>query len=351
MISDIYYRKKMKMPYLSLIFIFTCFLVSIPTYFFPELYKIFNGRSQPIYFWQHITFVFEHGSSTLPLFVHLLANALVIAFFGVITERILGIRRFFILSISSFLVYYFYFHVNNLSGNGASGVIWSYTAVSFFSIIHMYKLDKNKLKKDRLYYLAILLLVLTWIVITLIDFTMVKELSYGIKSHIQSVIIGFVFALIWRDHIKSRIDRIINGDTNDSADLSIVDKSIVSFSLIIPLTILVILLMFFNGALTSHISPTKVKKITPMKNITEINESDNEIEIIFTHPMKEINSIQKSIAGRKKCSIKSKWIDNKTYIIKFSRNLYSDEKVKIILDKIYDSKGRIFNEDIILEYE
>ena len=352
MISDIYYRKKINTPYLSLIFIFTCLLVSIPTYFFPELYQIFNGSSQEIYLWQHITFIFEHGSNTLPLFVHLLTNISVIAFFGVISERILGVKRFLILSLSSFVIYYIYFHINNLSGNGASGVIWSYTSVSFFSIIYMYKFNKNKLKEDRLYYLAILLLIFTWAGVTIADFIINKELSYGIGSHIISVLVGFGFVLIWKNHIEKRIDKIISKDIDIKLDLSKLEKIIVKISLVVPIMILVVLLMFFNGLLTSHISPSKVESINPVSNnITAINKSNNQIEIKFTYPMKEINSIHSSIIGRKKCSIKSKWIDNKTYIIKFNRKLYSDEKVKIILSEIYDSKGRVFNDDIILEYD
>ena len=77
MLSDIYYRKKLGIPYLSLIFLATCFLVSIPSYFFPELIKVLGGMKPMNYPWQYITMVFGHGFfRSSHNFIHLLVNAI-----------------------------------------------------------------------------------------------------------------------------------------------------------------------------------------------------------------------------------------------------------------------------------
>lgn len=98
MVSDILYKKKLGIPYLTLILAISCILVSVPTYFYPELYDVF-GWEKPIYYpWQVVTHHLQHGSymGLLPLPLHLICNLTVIMTFGVISEKVLGVKRFFI---------------------------------------------------------------------------------------------------------------------------------------------------------------------------------------------------------------------------------------------------------------
>lgn len=128
LISDILFKKKTGIPYLSLILAASCILVSVPTYFYPELYDVFGGEKPVYYWWQLVTHNMQHDSymGLLPLPLHLICNLTVIMTFGVISERVLGVKRFFAVIFLSLFTAQFFRLALNVWGNGASSIakIW-----------------------------------------------------------------------------------------------------------------------------------------------------------------------------------------------------------------------------------
>lgn len=80
MVSALLFNKKSGIPYISLLLALSCLLVSVPTYFYPELYDVFGGEKLIYYPWQIVTHNLQHGSymGSLPLPLHLICNLIVI---------------------------------------------------------------------------------------------------------------------------------------------------------------------------------------------------------------------------------------------------------------------------------
>lgn len=250
MISDLVFRKKIGIPYISIILITSCLLVSIPTYFSSKYYFVFGGTSTPMYPWQNIiTSQFEHGSYHgevmgvgVPLLTHLIGNVLVILIFGSVTERIVGTNKFFIISITAGIGTFILSNIFKLYGNGASGIAWAYGPIMFIILLQLYKKNKRLLIKDFLFYVSIFLLLMMWIIISFI----------GGKStiifHTISTIIGILFVFLWKDEIANRVDGII--DEND--DNKITNKKIAILSISLPVFILIILILSRIGVIFGY---------------------------------------------------------------------------------------------------
>lgn len=351
MLSDIYYRKKLGTPYLSTIFIASCLLVTIPTYFASNLYMVFGGTKEKYYIWQYLTLIFEHGSYNVPIFAHLAVNVLGITFFGVISERVLGTRRFAILNISAAVVYYLsVYMMNGLYGNGGSGIIWSYTSLSLYIFYYLYKDRKNRTKKDLLFYIYIAMIFIYWIVITILDYTVYGQISLGIKSHFLGIVVGFVIGYLYRGCIKRRVDSIISGKYKESVRPNIYAK----LAFLIPIFIFVVLCLNFLGVLDNHISTAKITDIVPDGSLQELNEVGHSVRVEFSQPMlqecEKTSLYHSSENEHEKLSMDIQWLDTKTLEIELSREIFDDEKIKIALGGLLDSHGRIVKEDVVIEY-
>src|SRR5690554_4912480 len=97
LLSDLMHKKRMGIPFLSLILAYCCILVSTTTYFNPQYYDIFGGEGPVFYKWQYLTSYLEHGSSisyigTLNPLLQLLLNVVIILTLGVVCERVLGTK-------------------------------------------------------------------------------------------------------------------------------------------------------------------------------------------------------------------------------------------------------------------
>lgn len=246
MISDLLFRKRLGVPYLSLILILSCLIVSIPTYFSPKLYFVFGGNSQPFYPWQNIiSSQFEHGSffvetkiqQGLPLLVHLLGNLLVIALFGCISERILGTKKFFILILVAATMNIFVRFIIKSYGNGISGIAWSFAPVILLTIIIFFINHAKKLLHDFMLYISIFLFLMMWIIISV-----GSEWTTNL-FHLIATIVGVLFTFIWKDEIVDRIQKsIINYDA-----VPLIKIRFVIVSLSLPIFLFVVLLLSLTG--------------------------------------------------------------------------------------------------------
>lgn len=136
MISDIYYRNRRGFPILSVVFIISCLLVTIPSYANPLWYEVFGGAKDYTYIWQLFTHNLGHGHpfpTGLPALAHLAMNILVIATCGVLSERIWGKTRFWLLTVGA-LALSAGGRLLNIYGNGASTIAWLHSRGSVFHV-------------------------------------------------------------------------------------------------------------------------------------------------------------------------------------------------------------------------
>jgi membrane associated rhomboid family serine protease len=252
MISDLLYRKKIGIPYISIILIISCLLVSIPTYISPRLYFIFGSSFQgytATYPWQNtVTSQFEHGTfyvesniaQGLPLLVHLFGNIIIIGVFGSIVERVVGKRRFLILSIAAASVNYLVRAMIGSWGNGASGIAFVYGPIVFFIIYRLYRIYGKNIFKDFFFYIYFILFLMMWIVIPI-----GSEWTTNL-IHLTATVTGMIFLIFFKTLIdKKAEDILIKGEvasfnTNRWLMISV---------LALPLFLAIILVLAESGTL------------------------------------------------------------------------------------------------------
>ena len=250
MISDLFIRKKLGVPNISLILIACCLIVSVPTYFSPRLYYVFGASmfgTQPAYFWQnYITSHFEHGSffveaqitQGVPLLVHLISNIAVVGLFGSIVERLLGTTKFLLLSVIAALSSVAASIAINSFGNGVSGIAWSYGPVVFVIIIKLYKHDRKRLLKDLMFYISILLFFMMWVFISVMGGWTTNY------YHLISTLVGIGFVIVNKNVINIRLKELVG----ESMEI-LSNKRIVICSLVLPLFLLVVLGLSLSGVI------------------------------------------------------------------------------------------------------
>jgi hypothetical protein len=205
-----------------------------------------------------------------------------------------------------------------------------------------------------MFYIVILLLFISWIVVTIVDYNIFNKISTGLIAHFISVLTGLVFVFLWHIDIKNVLKFLCDKsvlETNTPLD----KKIIISF-LLIPILLIFIIILFLTGILSNNIMP--VKSIIPSSDVSiaELNNHKGQIRIIFKEPMeKEVRESSLYTTSKEyhslKLSMDISWLDSKTLLIKFNRDIYNDEEIKIILSGFCSKSGNTFNEKIILNYD
>lgn len=338
-----------------MIFAAGCILVSVPTYFYPELYDVFGGEKLVYYPWQLVTHFLQHGSymGPLPLLLHLICNLMVVMTFGVISEKVLGAKRFFIIIIASLFIAQFFRLTLGVWGNGASSITWAFGPIAFLCILNMNRKDRAKLLKDFMFYVCIFIFLVIWVLITAVNIA--NGWFYSNLFHLIATIVGIVFALTWRGYIAKRVDVILDYDLAEKPMYDLWDKRIIGLSFLVPICITIILILSLSGILTKHVSRVRIVGIYPQSGpIDVINRANNQIIIKFSKPMKkEINHSSfnfYSNDGTPPISRDLVWVDDMTLYIKLSRQIYQGEKVKVLLRGFVDLDNRRFHDEIRLEY-
>lgn len=357
MITEFVIKKKPKIPVLTLIFVICCLLVSVPTFFNAELYEVFGGEKPMFYFWQPVTNFFEHGTSisfatlvSLPL--HIAINLALLVTFGVVCEKLLGAKRYFLLIVSTAILSRAVGYLFDTWGNGASSVTWAFAPIAFYFTRVLFKKDSRSLMKDWMFYVFCFLFFMAWIVITLFD---ILYGAYKINIfHLFATITGTVFLFIFKKSIAERIDEVPENAGIQNARKALSDKLVVGAFLIIPAAILLILALWTSGKLTNHVSSSKIEETTPQSaSVDALNES-GEVRIRFTESMKrEIMHSSVTVNSDEQLppvTHELEWLDEKTVRITFSRAFKQGETVSIQLRGFRDLAYRKFYDTILLEY-
>ena len=152
-IRDIYLRKGN--CFVSLILAVLCVTVTLISFLFPDTYNAFAHAYPIMYPWQICSGVFLHGSPELTMagsIGHLIFNLLLVIFFGIMIEKILGSKRFVLMTLGLWTVNAVTFYViaylitpqgETATGAGFSGIAFSYGIIGLYSL---YVLAKKNFK-------------------------------------------------------------------------------------------------------------------------------------------------------------------------------------------------------------
>lgn len=202
-----------------------CILITLAGVYSTDLFDMLSANPDPDYFCQYFTFVFLHGvkGNAFAIVGHLLLNVLVIVNVAVLVEKIIGTRNIIFLSIIAWVGYLLTMMLTEVTVNGASGVVWSYSVV-LFSIL---RIDKRfgryspllKYRQEALVWLLIMWLLVTLCMIV-VPFlfgsteSWLQAFVYGNIFHFQSVIMGFIYLCVAKPIKLSRLRRILNQSQN-----------------------------------------------------------------------------------------------------------------------------------------
>ncbi|GAA0179579.1 hypothetical protein SH2C18_24210 [Clostridium sediminicola] len=343
MISNIYYKKKLGIPWISMILVLTCFTVWIATSVDNNLYYVFVTASKPKYFWQYFSGTFQHTLYPRWFFyVHFLSNMSVILLFGTIIERIIGSKKYLLLSFVSgslVLITYYIIFGDKLNSTlvGISGVVWSYGPVVFYILIQIYKQNKQQVIHDKLFYLMIVELFFIWIFITALSSI------YTVIWHLVATIVGIVFTIILKEDIRARITEIIEKNIPNKRCGFRNNKRIISLVGLIPLGVILIIITYLGTGLDKMFVDTV--SISPCSTIEEINNNQSMIEIEFEEAFSKegITSIGSSFHSSTNSGIKFELLyseDRKKAMIVFNDELPNDfsGEIRFINGKFQNNK-------------
>ena len=153
---------------------------------------------------------FLHGAPNLPLagsIGHLIFNLLLDILFGIMIEKILGSKRFALMSLLLWMINAITFYViavvitpqgETAYGAGISGIAFSYGIIGLYSIFVLGKKNYKLLFKQISFYL------LLNIIIAMI--VMVNPYVAGVSSmivHIVAIVFGVFYVVIYRKRIRT----------------------------------------------------------------------------------------------------------------------------------------------------
>ncbi|MFQ5605633.1 MAG: hypothetical protein ACE5HS_20365 [bacterium] len=257
MLAVLFDHKKIGKPFVTIIIAGSCLLVSVPTFFFPQLYRVFGGLKPLNFFWQKYSLSFQHGFDGFPLILHLGGNLLLLCYCGVFSEKILGAARFLLLTVAAMLVFAGVHSLPWLEGHGSSGIIWAYSPIVFTTLIIYRKSLPVIAESDSVFQRGIMILIIMWGVITILmtilpylvggKGNLFIALILGNIFHAAAVAIGFLFSFLWRNVILNKFHKLAVNHDLSVFQHTFIDKLAIALSLLIPVNLLVILILVAVG--------------------------------------------------------------------------------------------------------
>ena len=227
-IRDIYLRRPF--PAVSVIIALLCIGITLISFLIPSLLRSFAFVYPLKNPWQLITYMFEHytpqeqippesGINSMRLSIgHLGFNLLLVLPFGVMVEKVIGAKRFLILSAAAWLADIATIYIvcsalipesEECVVKGASGLAFAYVPVGLYIFLILGKRSGfGNLFKQVSFYL------LMPIAITTLVFACSPSIAgttdvWSMLLHLIGITCGVVFAVIYRNAIKSYFDAVV----------------------------------------------------------------------------------------------------------------------------------------------
>ena len=246
--TELYKNKKYGFPIVTFIFLLTCSIVTISTYFDNHLVEIFATINKKCFIWQYYTGIFEH--TIYPkwfLWVHFLTNMSILILFGTVIERNLGSFKMLIITIianitSCGITFQSIFSSKQLLVSvGASGIVYAYAPIALYIFYMQVKNKKKKILKEPLFYIIVLEYIYIWGVITEI-----ATWEQTNKYHVVATITGIVLLEIFRTKIKKEVNEL----TSENIQFRTNKSKIYLILFILPISMIAIIILFELGIIT-----------------------------------------------------------------------------------------------------
>ena len=345
MIKKIYLNKRI--PWVSISYIIASIIITLAVFYNNDLYYVFAGTKSKYYFWQYFTLLFNHGSYQINTFAHLFVNLALASFFGIYIEKLLSKKILIIFLFGSLIVFYLGFYLlNDLYGNGASGILYSLSSLTL-AIVWFHK-KETIFKKNLFYYIFLVLIIFTWIVIPIGDYYVYKIITSNTLLHFLGITYGIIFFIIYKERILCELKTRLNN--NNDKKIKKPSKLLFVILTILLMSIFLIIALNNQGLLTNHRS--KVEVIDIEKNYIA---DPPHIIISFSGPIKKQvkeRSFYKTNEGdmNEELKVLLEWVSNTELHIVFNRKPSNTDTFKLYLKGLTDLQGKLLLEDIFVKH-
>lgn len=289
MLEEIYYKRKIGIPIITILLILTCTIVSVPTYFNNEIYEVFASHGKVLYWWQYFTGNFEHSITTKYFFwAHYLGNMFVIGLNGWLIERIIGSRRMLLVNLVALVIsciqFRIFFPDPTSTGAGTSGIAWSYLPISFYVFIQCIKEERRKITRCPFFYVLIFGFIFAWGFVTVMSSW--EETN---KSHLVATAFGVVMLIVMRQCIDKNLRHIAEGQLDKNGVVHKKDALTIIAASIVPVGMMVILSAYLLGGLDPFINPSYISEY---ESYQKLKQSDGIIELHFEEALSDDYSLR-----------------------------------------------------------
>ena len=231
-IRNIYLNKNV--PVVSIVIALMCIGITVISVLVPAVGDNFSFTYPVRNPWQFITYMFEHytpqeqippelGVESSRLSIgHLIYNLMLVLPFGVLVEKVIGTKKFLILSIAAWLAdiatTFIMCAAITPEGEesickGASGLAFSFVPVGLLILFVMgKKFGFGKLFKQISFYFLMPLAIMT-LVIALSPSVAGITTIWSMLLHLIAVVGGIIFAVVFRKTIRGYFDNEENAKT------------------------------------------------------------------------------------------------------------------------------------------
>ena len=204
-------------PFVTLIFSLCFTLITLGTIFIGNLKNVMGCYSDECSLIQTLTISFQHGFDEISSLIHLIVDLVLMIFLGIFAEKVMGSYRFFLLTLSSMLVYSLTHYFFKMQGHGTSAVIYSYVPIVFYCLNEGRKIKTRSAYDDHYSELKNILLVTVTILPVLFSFVPInfdsklnpyQSIVYGNLFNLLGLGMGILFLTIFKKAIRDRLKTV-----------------------------------------------------------------------------------------------------------------------------------------------
>ncbi len=316
-------------------------LVSLAVYAWPWLRTVLTASPPHRHAWWFVTALFVHADRTaIPLYLHLVTNVAVIAFFGSRAEGRLGSARTAVLVVTAVTAQLAVSRAMGTYGDGASGIAWALVPPALVGFVVQARRNGVGVLRSPAWWGAVVLVLWIWVVVTVASAQMQAHATN--VWHLVATLVGVAFVIVCRRRLCAD-GPVPHGPW---------DVRVRLVALALPLLLGGILLAAATDLVPVR-SPAIVAIDPPSGGIGVLDRADGRVEVRFDVPMGQGARTQSTVLSVRDepLRVRSSWEDDHTLVLQVSRGLVEGERVRIAIDRLFDTTGRPVATPIRLVYE
>ncbi len=202
-------------PRVSTVLVLTTIVLTTLLYIEPRLESIYGVHNNyGVTFLTRMTVPFCHGFNVPSAFTSLGINLVLMYLLGTFLEKIIGGKRFLIVSLASYILYVLIHRSMLLIGNGFTPIIMTYSGMMFIVLFEGRYVKTNTVFDD--YYKTLWVTqIACWLLLPILfsiipiyfdsNYNVYERILYGNVSNVSCGILGIILGFVYRGHIRKKL--------------------------------------------------------------------------------------------------------------------------------------------------